>query len=303
LNRRSLDRLLARYRVTDGAGFRLHDVDPGDTGGLEESKAEATELVQRGIAELSELQEMLYAQDRWAVLLVFQAMDAAGKDGTIKHVMSGVNPQGCQVFSFKEPSREELDHDWLWRAVRALPERGRIGVFNRSYYEDVLVVRVHPRLLDASRLPPAVVGKHLWRERYEDIDSFERHLARNGTLILKFFLHLSKEEQRRRLLARLDEPNKRWKSSLADVRERRHWDAYARAYEKAIRKTSAPHAPWFVVPADHKWFTHLVVGAAIVDALRALDLRFPAVDRAKRAELRAARAALVGRARPEPADG
>ncbi len=295
--------LVAPYRITDGSRFRLRDVDPADTAGLEETKEEAEHLLARGIAELSDFQEKLYAQDRWAVLLVFQAMDAAGKDGTIKHVMSGINPQGCQVHSFKQPSAEELDHDFLWRVTQALPERGRIGIFNRSHYEEVIVVRVHRELLEAQRLPPELLTGHIWRQRCEDINAFERHLTRNGTLIRKFFLHVSREEQRRRLLARLDDPAKHWKFSLGDVRERKHWNAYARAYEKMIRHTSTPDAPWFVVPADHKWFTRLVVAGAIADGLRSLGLRFPKLDRDRRAELRVARRLLHDRRRAPRAGG
>jgi PPK2 family polyphosphate:nucleotide phosphotransferase len=281
------------YRVSRGKRFRLKDFDPGDTGSLESADHErARALLEEGTARLAELQERLYAQDRWAVLLVFQAMDAAGKDSTIKHVMSGVNPQGCQVYSFKAPSEEELDHDWLWRCARALPERGRIGIFNRSYYEEVLVARVHPEVLARQKLPPELVTKHIWRERFEDIRAFERQLARNGTLICKFFLHVSKSEQRRRFLARLDEPEKRWKFSVGDVHERARWKAYQRAYEDAIRETAAPHAPWYIVPADHKWYTRLVVASAIVDALSEIDLGFPRLSPAQRRELARARRML-----------
>jgi PPK2 family polyphosphate:nucleotide phosphotransferase len=236
---------------------------------------------------------MLYAQDRWSVLLVFQAMDAAGKDGVIKHVMSGVNPQGCQVYSFKAPSHEELDHDWMWRCVRALPERGRIGIFNRSYYEEVLVVKVHPAILASQKLPPPLVGKHLWDERYQDIRAFERHLARNGTLILKFFLHVSRAEQKRRFLERIAEPEKNWKFSAADVKERAHWSEYMDAYQAMIRETAAPHAPWFVVPADNKWYTRAVVAGAIVDALARLGLHYPKLGPAQLAELATAKKALA----------
>jgi len=239
------------------------------------------------------LQDMLYAQDRWSMLCVFQAMDAAGKDGAIKHVMSGVNPQGCQVHSFKAPSHEELDHDFLWRCACRLPERGRIGIFNRSYYEEVLVVKVHPEFLGPQRLPEGLVGKKLWDERYQDIRAFERHLARSGTVVLKFFLHVSRAEQRRRFMERIDEPEKNWKFSAADVRERAHWDAYMDAYETMIRETSSSFAPWFVVPADTKWYTRAVVAGAIVDALERLDLHYPKVDKAQRAELAAARKALI----------
>jgi PPK2 family polyphosphate:nucleotide phosphotransferase len=282
------------YRVTQGKGFRLRDFDPGDTAFLESADAErAKQALQAGIEQLAEYQDMLYAQDRWSLLLIFQAMDAAGKDGTIKHVMSGVNPQGVQVYSFKAPSAEELDHDYLWRCWRSLPERGRIGIFNRSYYEEVLVAKVHPEILAQQRLPPELVTKQVWEERYEDIRSCERYLARNGTVIRKFFLHVSKEEQKRRFLARLDEPEKNWKFSAADVAERRHWQAYQRAYEDAIRATATPEAPWYVVPADHKWFTRLVVAAAIVDALAGLDLHYPEVTDAQRKALAAARRELT----------
>jgi PPK2 family polyphosphate:nucleotide phosphotransferase len=282
-----------QYRVTKGEGFRLKDVDPADTSFLESADADrAKEVLQEGIEALAELQDMLYAQDRWSVLLIFQAMDAAGKDGTIKHVMSGVNPQGVQVFSFKAPSAEDLDHDFLWRCQRCLPERGRIGIFNRSYYEEVLVAKVHPEILERQKLPPELVSKRLWEERYQDIRSFERYLARNGTVIRKFFLHVSKGEQKRRFLSRLDEPEKNWKFSANDVAERRHWKDYQRAYEDAIRATSTPESPWYVVPADHKWFTRLVVAAAIVDALAGLDLHYPKVGAAQRRALAAARREL-----------
>ena len=283
------------YRVTRGKGFRLADVDPKDTADIEsEDAARAKEVLQEGVELLADYQDMLYAQDRWAVLLVFQAMDAAGKDGTIKHVMSGVNPQGCQVYSFKKPSDEELDHDFLWRCMRYLPERGRIGIFNRSYYEEVLVAKVHPEILARQKLPPELVTKKIWEERYEDIRSFERYLARNGTVIRKFFLHVSKGEQKRRFLARLDEPEKNWKFSASDIVERRFWKDYQRAYEDAIRATATPEAPWYVVPADNKWFTRLVVAAAIVDALGGLDLHYPNVTAAQRKALAAARRELEG---------
>jgi PPK2 family polyphosphate:nucleotide phosphotransferase len=273
------------FRVDDGGKFRLKDVDPKDTGGIT-SKARAQELLLQGVERLRALQNRLYAQDCWSVLLIFQAMDAAGKDSTIKHVMSGVNPQGCQVFSFKAPTTEDLDHDYLWRAVRALPERGRIGIFNRSYYEEALVVRVHEELLQAQKLPTSLITKDIWRERFEDIQSFERYLARNGVVIRKFFLHVSKEEQRQRFLSRLREPNKNWKFSLADVKERNSWEQYQQAYEDVIQHTASEHAPWFVVPADHKWFTRMVVSGAIVDALEELELTYPVVDTHKREELK-----------------
>ncbi|HVJ74727.1 MAG TPA: polyphosphate kinase 2 family protein [Casimicrobiaceae bacterium] len=285
--------IAARHCVVRGAKFRLKDHDPDDTGPLvDEDKPRAREALEEGKAALAQLQDMLYAQDRWSVLLVFQAMDAAGKDGVIKHVMSGVNPQGCQVFSFKAPSPEELDHDWLWRCVRALPERGRIGIFNRSYYEEVLVVKVHPEFLGGQKLPPALVGKRLWDERYQDIRGFERHLARNGTVILKFFLNVSRAEQKRRFLERIAEPEKNWKFSAADVKERGHWNEYMSAYEAMIRETAAPHAPWYVVPADNKWYTRAVVAGAVVDALAHLDLHYPKLGRAQLAELAAAKKAL-----------
>jgi PPK2 family polyphosphate:nucleotide phosphotransferase len=279
------------YRVTNGKKFRLKDVDPGDTAHLE-SNDNAAEYLARGVEILADLQERLYAQDRWGVLLIFQAMDAAGKDGTIKHVMSGVNPQGVQVFSFKAPSSEELDHDYMWRCTKSLPERGRIGIFNRSYYEDVLVVRVHPELLEKNKLPPSLVTDDIWEERFEDISSFERYMARNGYVILKFFLHVSRDEQKRRFLARLEEPAKNWKFSTADAEEREHWSDYMDAYEDVIQHTASKHAPWYVVPADHKWFTRLVVASAVIDALEELDLHFPMVDAAKRRELAAVKRAL-----------
>jgi len=285
--------LVKPFRVTDGSKFRLDEVDPGVTCGLKsEFKDEAPELLARGIKRLSELQERLYAQDRWAVLLILQAMDAAGKDSTVKHVMSGVNPQGVDVWSFKRPSGEELDHDFLWRCVRRLPERGHIGIFNRSYYEEVLVVRVHPDILGAQKLPPELMTKNIWDERFHDIRAFERYLARNGTIIRKFFLHVSKKEQRKRFLERIDEPSKNWKFELNDVHERQHWKDYMRAYEDAIRETATQHAPWFVVPADHKWFTRMVVAAVVVEALEELDLHFPKVTTKQRAELGAARRML-----------
>jgi PPK2 family polyphosphate:nucleotide phosphotransferase len=286
-------KLLEPFQVTDGAKFRMKDVDPADTLGLEsEFKDEAPKLLAGGIERLRDLQEKLYAQDRWAVLLIFQAMDAAGKDSTIKHVMSGVNPQGVEVTSFKQPSREDLDHDYLWRCMRRAPERGRIGIFNRSYYEEVLVVRVHPDILARQKMPPELVTEKLWDGRFQDIRNYERYLARNGTVIRKFFLHVSKKEQRKRFLERIDEPQKNWKFALADVHERQHWKDYMRAYEEAIRETATKHAPWFIVPADHKWFTRLVVAAVVVDALEELDLRFPKMDGTQRAELRAARRVL-----------
>jgi PPK2 family polyphosphate:nucleotide phosphotransferase len=279
------------FRVTHGKRFRLRDVDPRSTGPIR-SKGRAAARLEQGVARLAALQETLYAQDRWALLLIFQAMDAAGKDGAIKHVMSGINPQGCQVYSFKAPSSEELDHDFLWRTTCRLPERGRIGIFNRSYYEEVLVVRVHPELLAHERMPERLVTKHIWRERFEAINALETYLGRNGVMVRKFFLHVSKAEQRERFLSRLDEPEKNWKFSTADVREREHWDAYMAAYEDTIRHTATADAPWYVVPADHKWFARLVVADAIVDALESLNLSFPKVGADKRKDLAAARATL-----------
>jgi PPK2 family polyphosphate:nucleotide phosphotransferase len=286
--------LLKPYVVTDGRKFRLKDVKPSDTAGLDAAfKDRAKALLLEGVERMSELQERLYAQDRWGVLLIFQAMDAAGKDGAIEHVMSGVNPQGCQVHSFKAPSAEELDHDYLWRTAKSLPERGRIGIFNRSYYEEVLVVRVHPGILAGQHVPPRLVTKRVWKERLEDIAAHERYLARNGYIIRKFFLHVSRGEQKRRFLARLDTPAKNWKFEKADVEERESWKAYMEAYEDAIRATATPEAPWVVVPADNKWFTRLVVSNAIVDALEGLDLRFPELDPSRRAELAKAREQLL----------
>lgn len=286
-------RFAAPYRVTDGKGFRLKDRDPGDTGELtSEDKPEAKEALAAGVEVLTELQERLYAQDRWAVLLIFQAMDAAGKDSAIKHVMSGVNPQGCQVHAFKAPSAEELDHDYLWRCLRCLPERGRIGIFNRSYYEEVLVVRVHKEILGGQKLPPSLVDRSIWDDRYQDIRHVERYLGRNGILIRKFFLHVSRKEQKKRFLERLDNPDKNWKFSIGDVEERGRWEDYQEAYEDMIRSTATEHAPWYVVPADSKWFTRMVVAAAIIDALGSLELKFPEVDDDKQKELAAARIAL-----------
>ena len=281
------------FRIRNGKGFRLSDIKPGETLGLNPNKQWAAQVLREGVRRLSELQERLYAQDRWGVLLVFQAIDAAGKDGAIEHVMSGVNPQGCQVSSFKAPSAEELDHDFLWRTSRHLPERGRIGIFNRSYYEEVIVVRVHPELLERQRLPQPLVTKDIWRERYDDINAFERYFARNGYVILKFFLHISKSEQRRRFLKRLDEPDKNWKFSLADAKERGRWRDYMRVYESMIRNTATPHAPWIVVPANKKWFARWVVASAIIDALEALDLKFPTVTAERRRELQAVRSTLA----------
>ena len=280
------------YRVEHGKKFRLKDHDPADTAKLH-SQERAEELLAKGVARMAELQDKLYAQDRWGLLLIFQAMDAAGKDGAIKHVMSGVNPQGCQVYSFKTPSTEELDHDYLWRNMRCLPERGRIGIFNRSYYEEVLVVRVHPEILANERIPAPLVTKNIWEERFQDICSFERYLSHNGFLIRKFFLNVSRKEQRKRFLDRLQQPEKNWKFSAADLHEREHWDDYMDAYEEMIANTSTPHAPWFVIPADNKWFTRLAVAAAVVDALDDLNLSYPTVDQQKRKELEAARKMLL----------
>jgi PPK2 family polyphosphate:nucleotide phosphotransferase len=288
--------LLDRYRVTSGKHFRLKDYDPGDTAGHLLDKDKADTLLTASVHRLAALQERLYAQGSWALLCVFQAMDAAGKDGTIKHVLTGVNPQGVRVTSFKVPGPEELAHDFLWRSTRSLPERGHIGIFNRSHYEEVLVVRVHPDLLDRQRLPRGLIGKDIWEQRLEAIANFERYLAGQGTAIVKFFLHLSKQEQRKRFLARLETPEKTWKFSAADIAERTNWDDYQAAYEAAIAATAAPYAPWFVVPADHKWFAHLVVVAALIEALEALDLAVPEVSASQRATLETARARLEGEA-------
>ncbi|AZO80564.1 MULTISPECIES: polyphosphate kinase 2 family protein [unclassified Bosea (in: a-proteobacteria)] len=287
------DGLVERFRVTDGGDFRLKRFDPADTGGLDLDKDEARELLQSGVKRLRNLQERLFAEKRWSVLIVLQAIDTAGKDGTIEHVMSGVNPQGCEVTSFKAPSSLELRHDFLWRTTCALPERGEIGIFNRSYYEEVLVVRVHEELLAKQGLAPELIGKDIWRERFESIRDFEKHLARNGTVILKFFLNLSKDEQRRRFLARIDEPDKNWKFEPGDLAERKHWDAYQRFYEDAIANTATEHAPWHVVPADNKWFTRLLVAATIVERLEQLDPQFPAVDAEVRKAMVMARKELL----------
>lgn len=283
------------FRVTDGSKFRLEDFDPGDTGQFQTRK-DGRERLEAGCLRMRELQNVLYAHDRYALLLIFQAMDGAGKDSVIKHVMSGVNPQGCQVFSFKQPSDEDLDHEYLWRTGRCLPERGRIGVFNRSYYEEVLIVRVHPHILEKQKLPPALLTDDIWKDRFRSINELERHLTRNGTVVRKFFLNVSKEEQRRRFLARLDEPDKNWKFSLADVEERKHWDRYMAAYEDMIQHTSSEAAPWYVVPADHKWFARLVVADAIVDTLESIDICYPKVDEQQRLELARARALLEAQA-------
>jgi PPK2 family polyphosphate:nucleotide phosphotransferase len=280
------------FRITKGKGFRLNDFDPDDTRGLRLDKGEAADLLQRGTEWLAEEQDMLYAQNRWSLLIVFQAMDAAGKDGTIKHVMSGVNPQGCQVFSFKQPSSEDLEHDFLWRYAKCLPERGRIGIFNRSYYEEVLIVRVHDDILRRQKLPPPLLGKGIWDERLSDIAHFEDYLTRQGTVVLKFFLYLSRKEQKKRFMERLDKPEKHWKFSASDVHERQFWDDYMHAFQEAIRATASRRAPWYVVPADNKWFTRLIVAAAIVEAMERLDLAYPTVDAKKNKELQTARAVL-----------
>jgi PPK2 family polyphosphate:nucleotide phosphotransferase len=284
-----------RYRVEKGKNFRLKDYDPADTGGLgSETKEEAQNLLKEGIELMADLQDKLYAEDRWGVLLIFQAMDAAGKDGTIKHVMSGLNPQGVQVYSFKTPSAEELDHDYMWRAAKRLPERGRIGIFNRSYYEEVLVVKVHPEFLQSEKLPPELITKNIWEQRYEDIDNFENYLANNGIVVRKFFLNVSKKEQKRRFLARLEDPHKNWKFSTADIEERGFWDDYQKAYEKMVQNTASEHAPWYVVPSDNKWFTRLVVGAVVVDTLIKIDPKYPKLDKAQLADLQEAKELLLG---------
>ena len=287
-----LAKLASRYRVDRPKKFRLKKTDPSDTWKLK-SKDKAEEHLARGVERLSELQDKLYAQDRWGVLLIFQAMDAAGKDGTIKHVMSGVNPQGCEVFSFKSPSAEELDHDFLWRTSKCLPERGRIGIFNRSYYEEVLAVRVHPEFLRKQKLPPERVSKRIWQERFDDINALERYLSRNGIIVLKFFLNVSRDEQKKRFLSRLEEADKNWKFSVADAQERGHWKDYMGAYEDLIRATSTEWAPWYVVPANNKWFTRLVVAEAIIDAMDRLDLAYPTVDDEKKKELKKVKEMLL----------
>jgi PPK2 family polyphosphate:nucleotide phosphotransferase len=288
---------IKQYRIDNPERFRLAAFDPADTGGLAHDKEDGKTMLAKDIARLAELQERLYAHDRWALLVILQGMDTAGKDGVIKHVMSAINPQGCHVHSFKAPSEEELAHDFLWRAAKRLPERGRVGIFNRSYYEETLVVRVHPDLLEREKLPGQLLaGKDIWKERFQDICGFERHLADNGVVVLKFFLHISKEEQRQRLLARLEEPAKRWKFSMGDIAERKLWDKYMAAYEDMIRATSRPQAPWHVVPADHKWFGRLVVAGAIVDALERLDLAFPTVEGVALEELQKVSAALKAEA-------
>jgi PPK2 family polyphosphate:nucleotide phosphotransferase len=281
------------FRFTDGKAFKLKHIDPEDTLGLKsEDKPKAQEALNNGIELLAELQDKLYAQDRWAVLLIFQAMDAAGKDGAIKHVMSGINPQGCQVFSFKAPTSEDLDHDFMWRCMKRLPERGRIGIFNRSYYEETLIVRVHKEILEKQKLPEKLVTKHIWDERFQDIRNFEKYLTRNGVIVRKFFLHVSKEEQKKRFLERIDNPDKNWKFSSVDIKERGYWNDYMKAYEEMIRNTASKNAPWYVVPADNKWFTRLVVAAAVIDCLSSLDLRYPEVGEEKLKELAKAKSSL-----------
>ena len=288
--------LAGRYRITNGSRFRLKDISPSDPWG-KRLKPVAREMLKQGCKKMGELQERLYAQDQWSVLLIFQAMDAAGKDGTIKHVMSGVNPQGCEVHSFKAPSTEELDHDFLWRSARVLPRRGHIGIFNRSYYEETLVVRVHQNILARQQLPGEVVTKNIWRERFEDISAWERYLSRQGVVVRKFFLHVSKEEQRQRFLERLEQPEKHWKFSPADVAERHHFAEYMHAYEDMIRHTATEQAPWLVVPADRKWFTRLVVSAAIIDAIQSLDPRYPEVDAKARGDFKKLKTALEAEAK------
>ena len=284
----------APFRVSDGSKFRLKHIDPGDTLQFKsEDKTQAKEALAVGVEALTALQDKLYAQDRWAVLLVFQAMDAAGKDGAIKHVMSGVNPQGCQVFSFKSPTSEDLDHDYLWRCMKCLPERGRIGIFNRSYYEETLVVRVHPEFLKGQKLPPELITRKIWDQRARDIRNFEHYLSRNGVLVLKFFLHVSRGEQKKRFLERLDNPDKNWKFSVNDAKERGYWDDYMKAYEETIRSTASDYAPWYVVPADNKWFTRVVVASAVIDALSSLNLEYPKVDKVKLKELEAVKHSLM----------
>ena len=288
-----LAKIAERFRVDKPDKFRLADIDPTESCGLNIEKEEAKTLLADGVKRLADLQERLYAQDRWAVLAIFQAMDAAGKDGAIEHVMSGVNPQGCEIHAFKVPTAEELDHDFLWRCAKRLPQRGRIGIFNRSYYEEVLVVRVHREILAREKLPPELVTKDIWEQRFKDIRAHERYLARNGVLVLKFFLHISKEEQRRRFLARIDEPAKRWKFSMGDVAERKLWDRYMDAYEDMVRETSRPDAPWYVIPADSKWFARLAVASAIANAIDDLDLQFPRIYGPALVELRKVRKALL----------
>ncbi len=289
-----LEKIADKYRVNGGKHFRLKDFDPEDAVDWK-SKEQAEKALQEKVARTAELQNKLYARDTWSLLLIFQAMDAAGKDGAIKHVMSGVNPQGCEVHSFKQPSETELQHDFLWRTTNKLPERGHIGIFNRSYYEEVLVVRVHSKILEGEKIPAPLVGKKIWDERFEDIRCFERHMVRSGTVIRKFFLNVSKKEQKKRFLARLDEPEKNWKFSAGDVRERGYWDDYQKAYEEMIQNTATKEAPWYVVPADNKSFTRLVISTVIVDTLQSLDLAYPKVGAAERKELEAAGKELEGK--------
>jgi PPK2 family polyphosphate:nucleotide phosphotransferase len=292
-DRLKLGKLVKRYRVEDGKGFRLKDFDSADTAHFRSSES-AKELLEQGVARMAQLQDKLYADNHWGLLLIFQAMDAAGKDGVIKHVMSGVNPQGCQVFSFKQPSAEELDHDYLWRTMKCVPERGRIGIFNRSYYEEVLVVRVHPEFLANEKIPPRLLDKKkIWDERFEDINAFERYLTRNGIVVRKFYLNVSRKEQKKRFLARVDDPEKNWKFSPADLHERGFWDDYMNAYEEMIRSTATEEAPWYVVPAQNKWFTRLVVAGAIIDTLEDVNLAYPVVSDEKKKELEVARKELL----------
>jgi PPK2 family polyphosphate:nucleotide phosphotransferase len=290
---KTANKIIKPFRITDGKEFRLKHIDPQDTLGFKsEDKPKAQEVLKNGIQLLAELQDKLYAQDRWSVLLIFQAMDAAGKDSAIKHVMSGINPQGCQVFSFKAPTSEELDHDFMWRCIKCLPEKGRIGIFNRSYYEETLVVRVHENILKNQKLPEKLVTKHIWDERFQDIRNIEKYLSRNGTVVRKFFLYVSKEEQKKRFLERIDNPEKNWKFSSADVKERSYWDDYMKVYEDMIRNTATKDSPWYVVPADNKWFTRLVVAAAVIDTLASLDLKYPEVGEEKLKELAEAKRIL-----------
>ena len=290
------------YLITDGKNFKLKDIDPADTLDLKtEDKSRAKEALALGVDVLAELQDMLYAQNQWSVLLIFQAMDAAGKDGAIKHVMSGVNPQGCQVFSFKGPSSEDLNHDYLWRCTKSLPERGRIGIFNRSYYEETLAVRVHPELLKNQRIPKAFVGDDIWGKRFKDIRNYEKYLARNGVAIRKFFLHVSEDEQKQRFLDRLDNPDKNWKFSANDAKARSYWNDYMRVYEETIRETATKHAPWYVIPANNKWFTRVVVAAAVIEVLTSLELAYPKVNEKKLEDLKEARELLIGQAKAQKA--
>jgi PPK2 family polyphosphate:nucleotide phosphotransferase len=289
---KAAERIVSPYCITDGKKFRLKDFDPADTDGIKSKKAAESMLESSGVM-LAEMQEKLYAQDVWALLLIFQGMDAAGKDGAIKHVMSGINPQGCDVHAFKAPTNEELDHDFMWRAHKVMPSRGKIGIFNRSYYEEVLVVRVHPQLLKAEKLPEELITKHIWDDRYEDINTFEKFLTRNGTVIRKFFLHVSKEEQKKRFLERLEDSKKNWKFSMDDIKERKFWADYQEAYEEMVQSTATKRAPWYVIPADNKWYGRLVIASAIIEVLSGLDLKFPDVDKEKKQELAAIKEALL----------